>query len=165
MKLLIKVLMIVLILFMSNLFLFKTMDGDASLEVSNPIPSFISDLFDFKKWGKDITKASGKAMGDEHAGQTKIFRWTSADGTKQFSNVPPTGVEFETVWVDPDANIIEALKPPPRKKAASSSNSTTSQASIPSLLTVSPDKVKKLVEDARKVQEMSDERAKTLEKL
>lgn len=165
MKLLIKVLMIVLILFMSNLFLFKTMQGDTSLEVRNPIPDFISDLFDFKKWGRDITKASGKAIGDEHAGQTKIYRWKSAEGTIQFSNVPPAGVEFETVWVDPDANVIEALKPPPPEQAAATADSKAPQVKMPSLLTVSPDKVKQLVKDAKNVQKLSDERTKALEKL
>lgn len=166
MKWLIKILMIVLILFMSNLFLFKTMDGDPSLEARNPIPDFITKMLDFKKWGRDISKASGKAMGSERAGQTKIYRWKAADGTQQFSNFPPTGVTYETVWVDPDANIIESTKPSaPASVSASTTEATTSQVNMPSLLTVSPDKVKKLVQDAKNVQQLADDRTKTLEQL
>ena len=44
------------------------------------------------------------------AGTSTVYRWTDAQGTVQFStSQPPDGTRFQTVHLDPDANVIPAI--------------------------------------------------------
>jgi hypothetical protein len=91
----------------------------------------------------------------------RVYRWQGEDGGIQFSNEPPpAGVAYTVVEVNPDANLIQAptaaaantTRTPEAPKAAPPSSP------IPSPLTVSPGQALQLIEDARNVQKLSDER-------
>lgn len=95
-----------------------------------------------------------------------LYRWLGADGSTQFSSEPPAeGISYEVVEVNPDANLIQALPPgeaPVEAKEKAGGNRTTS---LPSPLTVSPGEAIQLMEDARKIREMSEERLRQHEAL
>jgi hypothetical protein len=96
-----------------------------------------------------------------------IYRWQGADGSAQFSNEPPApGVAYEVVEVNPDANLIQAPVQPPAKESSGTETKGTESApamALPSPLTVSPTEAMQLLQDARKVQELSVERLRQQE--
>lgn len=98
----------------------------------------------------------------------KLYRWQGPDGSMQFSNqLPPEGVSYEVVEVNPDANMIQ-----PMEESGGETNvrpETTDQPatslSIPSPLTISPGETLQLIEDARNVRQLSEERLQQQEAL
>lgn len=86
----------------------------------------------------------------------KVYRWQGEDGGIQFSNEPPTPeVAFTVVEVNPDANLIQA---PSADNNTRGAKTETPSSPFPSPLTVSPGQALQLIEDARNVQKLSDER-------
>jgi hypothetical protein len=79
----------------------------------------------------------------------------------QFSNQPPVGVaDYEVVEVNPDANLIQSI---PVEETGTAEKSGAIKAekpstSLPSPLTVSPGQARQLIEDARTMQKLSEER-------
>lgn len=50
--------------------------------------------------------------GETASAPVTVYKWRGADGEWQFGNAPPAqGTRFEVVTVDPEANLIQALKP------------------------------------------------------
>jgi hypothetical protein len=90
----------------------------------------------------------------------KLYRWQAADGSMQFSNEPPRGVAYEIVEVHPDANIIQPqpLNAPDSEGDADSGSVEEKSLSIPSPLTVTPGEAMQLLEETRRLKEMSQER-------
>ena len=94
-----------------------------------------------------------------------LYRWQGPDGSTQFGSEPPAeGINYEVVAVNPDANLIQALPPseaPVEAEEKEGGNST----SLPSPLTVSPGEAMQLMEDAKNIREMSEERLRQHEAL
>ncbi|MCW8918509.1 MAG: DUF4124 domain-containing protein [Gammaproteobacteria bacterium] len=94
-----------------------------------------------------------------------IYRWQDEEGTVQFSNeTPAKGVAYEVVEVNPDANLIQAPVAVTSNTAPPDSSEATTPT-LPSPLTASPGEALQLLEDARKVQGLSDERLRRHEAL
>jgi hypothetical protein len=97
----------------------------------------------------------------------KLYRWQTPDGSMQFSNEPPpSGVRYEVVEVNPDANLIQGQPlAAAEEESVTPEEGTAPAASLPSPLTVSPDEAMQLFEDAREIREMSEERLRQHEAL
>ena len=105
----------------------------------------------------DLTKSDNKEEIRAPHQPVTLYRWQSDDGGIQFSNeLPPQGVSYEVVEVNPDANIVQAITPETGQKPATEEEA--SGISLPSPLTVSPQEATQLLEDARKIRDMSEER-------
>ncbi len=98
----------------------------------------------------------------------KLYRWQDAEGGIQFSNeLPPVGVTFEIVEVNPEANLIQA-QPVNREDGSESAtliDDSASQTRLPSPLTVSPGEAVQLYEDAHEIREISEQRLRQQEEL
>ncbi|MEN8171045.1 MAG: DUF4124 domain-containing protein [Pseudomonadota bacterium] len=96
----------------------------------------------------------------------KLYRWQGADGSTQFSNeLPAQGIAYEVVEVNPDTNLIRAVPTTGTSEEVKPETTGTGPASLPSPLTVSPGEALQLIEDARKLQQLSDERLRQQEAL
>ena len=98
----------------------------------------------------------------------KLYRWQGEDGSTQFSNEPPAGaVAYEIVEVNPDANLIQSVPTDDASVAAKTetAESADTTSSLPSPLTVSPGEALQLIEDARNLRELSEERLRQHEAL
>ncbi len=98
----------------------------------------------------------------------KLYRWQDATGNIQFSNTPPAeGVTYEQVEVNPDANLIQALPAGNTSEEETTAKQEVSEAgsTLPSPLTVSPGEALQLMEDARHIREMSEQRLRQHEAL
>lgn len=95
-----------------------------------------------------------------------LYRWEDADGTPQYSNEPPVGVSYERVKVQPDANLIQAIKTESahaRKEAETGVSEAPKNGLSP--LTVSPEETMQLLEDTQRLREVSEERLRQHEAL
>ena len=87
-----------------------------------------------------------------------LYRWKDSDGVIQFGNEPPGGgIAFETVEVNPDANLLQAPTAAPQGQE-SGAEAPSASPSLPSPLTVSPEEALQIFEDAKEIREMSEER-------
>lgn len=106
-----------------------------------------------------------ESRGEAHP-PVKVYRWQGEDGSIQFSSEPPAKwVAFEVVEVYPDANLIQAPSPALPPASTEEMKATEASSKLPTPLTVSPGQALQLIEDARKVQQLSDERLRRQETL
>lgn len=94
-------------------------------------------------------------------GKTTAYKWTDANGVVHYSSEPPPNPADAAVKmeVDPNVNLIQGIKEEP---------TIAGETDIPqgpdfSGNIYSPEKVKKLVDDAKAVQQQMNERTKSLE--
>ena len=96
------------------------------------------------------------------SGNNTIYQWFDSEGNIQFTtDPPPQGIDYQVRQFDPDANVIQSISPPSGETPAASGESGTENSSTPVDLEISPfspDSVKKLIEDARNVEKLLDER-------
>ncbi len=96
-----------------------------------------------------------------------IYKWTDADGNLQFSNdPPPQGVEYTVKGYNPNTNIIQAVEIPSEDLAIQKpepENHVESEDEIGNIY--SPEKIKKLFEDAENIEKLLNDRVKKQEAL
>jgi len=94
-----------------------------------------------------------------------LYRWLDNSGGVQFGTTPPTdGIPYETLEVHPDANLIQppvATSLPQQSQRRESSPSP----SLTSPLSTSPQEAMQIMQDAREIREMSQERLRQHEAL
>ena len=112
---------------------------------------------------KDPITAADNAI-DKNA--TQVYKWQDDDGAWHFSSEPPPkGIKGSVETYRNDVNITQAAAlpvepaPEPEEKAASDIPTTAS----PLLPITDPDRVKKLINDAKNVQNLVNDRQQTID--
>ncbi len=108
-----------------------------------------------KSLNKKLPDKLSTAVGGEIVGGEKVqvYKWRDANGVMQFSSTPPTGRQAEHVTLDTNTNLMQAVKvkektePKPEQQA---------QAAMPKPYSVKG--MKKVMDDARGVEEMLQKR-------
>lgn len=94
------------------------------------------------------------------AGKEKVYKWEK-DGVIVYSSEPPPESQAsEMIEVDPNVNIVQATKIEEPKAEQPDNTVGMPQGPI-----YSPDQVKKIIDDAREVKDMMDERAAEQDKI
>jgi len=93
-------------------------------------------------------------------GKETAYKWTDAQGVVHYSSEPPPEqmADLKKMIVDPNVNLVQGAKPTP--KPTPEQNDPQAE-SAPSLY--NPQSVQKLVEDARNVEKLLNDRAKAQE--
>ncbi len=95
-------------------------------------------------------------------GNSIIYQWSDNDGNIQFStSPPPAGVEFTAKGYDPDTNVIQSVKLPevePEPREVEKKDDIAAPDSITSVY--SPEKINKLFDDAKNVENLLNNRLK-----
>jgi hypothetical protein len=110
-------------------------------------------------------------LGSDDGNKDLIYRWTDREGVIHFTNTPPPrGVEYTVKGYDPNTNLIQSVKlpqaeePPERKPVqAATKQPPGSLREIGNPYSV--EKVEKLMEDARNVQKLLEDRLERQEEL
>ena len=169
MSLSLKFFCLLMVLGFAGLFVVKKPDGRPWSSPADFIPDsgtiaeLIPDL-DFK----------GVAV-NSSADSVAVYRWQDSEGNWQYADSPPADTEAEQVWVNTHLNrdlAPEKVKVPTAQSSAQSkvhmikdSNKTPSLLpSTPSPTTLSPDNIAKLVEDAKDIQNLVDQRKRLQDK-
>ena len=96
-----------------------------------------------------------------------IYEWKDGKGNIQFTNSPPPqGVEFTAKGYDPDTNVIQSVGLSEDKTEAGEENKAgNSQTAEPNGLAsvYSPEKINKLIDDAKNVEKLLNDRLKQQE--
>lgn len=116
-------------------------------------------------------------VGAVSSGQTLVYRWTDAEGGLQFStSPPPAGVNFSTVNLDPNANVVQATRiPEPKVKKKKSGkggddDGTTAEngegeSEAEEEESISPTQVGKIREQLDNIKALNDNRIDNLNSL
>ncbi len=90
-----------------------------------------------------------------------FYRWYDAAGNVQFTTEPPPeGVEYTVKGYDPDTNLIQAVTAPVEESQDETAANKARPTLDPDALDnpYSPENVKKLIEDAKNVQKVLNQR-------
>jgi len=104
---------------------------------------------DFRKLQAKAPKNLSNAVTDK---KVEVYKWRDENGVMQFSNTPPpTGGDAEQVVLDPNSNLIQAVKVPEEE-------ALKQEAEMEAPNPYSVKGMKKVMEDARGVEEMLQKR-------
>ena len=152
MKLFAKLMIAALVIAMALPFtILKDENGNTLMSFKNlGLPDFsMPDMPDAKK----LTSGSGQ--------KDYFYKWYDAEGNVQFTTEPPPeGVEYTVKGYDPDTNLIQAVQAPSEKTAQQNQEKPAAPGLDSGALDnpYSPDNVKKLIEDAKNVQKILNQR-------
>ena len=104
---------------------------------------------EFNKLKASAPKNLTSVVSDE---KVQVFKWRDENGVMQFSNTPPPTVSnAERIELDPNNNVVEAVKVPEEEEAVE-----TAQVEKPSPYSVKG--MKKVMDDAKGVEELLQKR-------
>jgi len=111
---------------------------------------------DFEKLKARTPKNLSNAVTDE---TVQVYKWRDKNGVMQFSNIPPAdGSSAEQVVLQPNHNVVPAVKIPERETvAAEVSSETPNPYSIKGM--------KKVMEDAKGVEQLLQDRHEQQQKM
>ncbi len=113
--------------------------------------------------GPDLSIGLPSASSVLPAGKEQAYKWRDKDGVVHYSSEPPPDSESaELLQVDPNTNLVQGLRPSESQEAETAE--TTPQAALPQGTVYNPENIRKLIDDAKKVQETLNERNAELEK-
>lgn len=163
MKLFIKLIIFILVLGLTAPFILKRPDGSPWMSLESVLPDFYA-LFRQGKGTLDkaIDKTKSKAPTST---KTKVHKWRDKNGVWQYSDTPNPNGNSEEMWVDPNTNLVKGTPISASEPAPKSQQTKNNSPNIPVPITVSPDKVSKLMDDAKKIQDLMDQRTQDLEGL
>lgn len=95
----------------------------------------------------------------------QYMKWQDENGLWHFGDEVPEGVVAQVVSVDTAANVIRSVKLPekePEEKAKADKESTTG---IPLPMTVQPEQLSQMMDDAANVQQLMNDRTKQLDSI
>jgi len=157
-----------LILALAGLFVLKQPNGQPWLSVAD-FASNTQPIYDKLKsmWREVLTHVDdivdeGDSLLNEQE-KTKVYRWKDSQGNWSYSDEPISSDSLEEVSLNPDdITVMPAFVSPKTESKALTTGKN--QAPAASLLPVSPQNALDLYEDANNVQQLMDNRAKTLQK-
>lgn len=176
MSLRIKTMCVLLILGCAGLFILKKTDGRPILSIDEFLPDTseintlvqtLLDEFDSLRHSASTTLgAQGSTDIQDTAvpvNEPKIYRWKDNNGNWQFSDTPPPNQVAEAIKVSGDLNkdLSVTYSAPEEKEIINDDIPANTQPSSILPMTVSPDEVSKLIDDANNIQKLMDERADT----
>ncbi len=95
-------------------------------------------------------------------GKDIIYQWKDAMGELHFSSTaPPADVKYTTKGYDPNTNLIQSVKIKAKKTGTVVAPSVKKPSDLPGVY--SPGNIKKLKQDALRVQKLLNDRNKKLE--
>ena len=164
-RLIIRILIVILIVLV----------GAAALSHLNPSADkskslLMEGLANIRSWFQSDTSQPSTTADENNAEKTdpnsiRVYKWQDASGTWQFSNEPPPeGVARSVKIYRTDANITQSTKPepPPAEETADTADIPTTAA--PLMPITDPERVKKLMEDAKNVQNLLDQHQQSIDK-
>ncbi|MFT5506293.1 MAG: hypothetical protein ACI845_001574 [Gammaproteobacteria bacterium] len=168
MKLLAKLLVFGLVIAFALPFtVLKGRDGKPLMSLSNiELPGFSMPDFSDKDLPKgNSNQNSAVQLGLE--GKDIFYKWFDSEGNLQFTtSPPPEGVEFTVKGIDPNTNLIQAVKPVV-KEVESALGQQGQKGQSKSAKDIgnpySPEKVEKLFDDAQNIEKLLNDRLKNQE--
>jgi len=175
MKIFIKLLCFVVILGLVGPFIMRAPNGQPYMDYRKLIPSLSGAQNSMKRWWNnddaEHQSAEEKIQSNETStnswGKTRIYRWQDENGVWQYTDKPPTNVNVETLWLNPNENIVASQPVSTVSEIAETEANAAKQPGfeLPLPLTVAPSEVPQLFEDAQQLRELMQQRNEKLESI
>lgn len=127
------------------------------------IPFFLKGP-DGKSLLRSADEASQDILSTEQTRQTYV-KWQDKNGVWHFGDEMPEGIQGEEVKVDTAANVIRSVKPAGQPQEKDNPKTKEQTPSLPVPLTVSPEKVSEMMDDARNVEKLMEQHTQQLEQV
>lgn len=89
-------------------------------------------------------------------GKQTVYKWIDENGLTQYSaEPPPDQLQSKTLTLDPNTNIVQAIKMPNEEKEE---ESKPAQVALPQGPIYSPESIKKLIDDAQGIETLLQDR-------
>lgn len=96
-------------------------------------------------------------------GKQTVYKWVDENGVTQYSaEAPSADQQVKTLELDPNTNIVQGVQMPEDEKEESSSKPAMSMPTGP---VYSPESIKKLVDDAKNIENLLQERMDKQDKI
>jgi hypothetical protein len=96
---------------------------------------------------------------------TKVYKWRDEQGEWHFSSEPPSEDTATHITVyRSDTNVTPAPQLPPAIHNETPAKKTTSPMTNPMLPITNPERVKTLIDDAKNIQQLGEDRARTIDR-
>ncbi|WP_249348306.1 DUF4124 domain-containing protein [Pseudoalteromonas aurantia] len=158
----------IMLIGVGSLFVLKRPDGKTWLSVDNVINKIeagTGDVLSQSKRTIEKSVAEARALVDEQGSvkaQPVIYKWRDAQGNWIYSDKPNANGDSQQHTLDPSkVTMMAAEDTAILQTLATNKGVGESGQGIPSAL--NPSAVKKLMEDAKNVQKLMDDRAKTID--
>ena len=168
MKIFVKLLVLLLVLGLAAPFIMKRPDGRPWMALPDVLPDTgAASAIVSRYWSglRDRFNTPEFSVGTD-TGPTQVYKWRDSAGNWQYSDKPNPAGASETLWVDPNSNLVQATvvpEPPKKPKIADEVTAQDGKIGVPLPLTVQPGQVSTLIQDARQVQELMNGRQQTLD--
>lgn len=117
------------------------------------------DNFNIPNFSLDKASISNFASG----GKQTVYKWVDEDGVTQYSaEAPSADQQVKTLELDPNTNIVQGVQMPEDEKEEKTSKP---EISMPTGAIYSPESIKKLVDDAKNIEKLLQDRVDTQEKI
>ncbi|MEO0996749.1 MAG: hypothetical protein AAFX58_04450 [Pseudomonadota bacterium] len=164
MKLFVKLLILVLLLASVGPFFLKGPDGEPLWSYREVLHAAKAKLGRITSTPVSLPSPAALQPGDD----VTVYRWQDASGEWHFAGEPPVGVSFDELKIDPDTNAIQMERAePPVAAAPAESTAEPAAGDAPANDPYrgplpDPEATRQLIEDARALQDLADERARRL---
>lgn len=160
MRLFWKFLLLVLAAALAGPFFIKGPDGDPLLTGSDIKQSFQKAASSAKRKFRSVSTDTQRALGNDDAGKTTVHKWQDANGQWHYSDEAPEGAESETLVVDPDVNVMDAV---PVNKTGQTIDNTpaetdSTEISQPLIPLPTPGRVKESLQKTRDAKQQVEDR-------
>ncbi|MEO0366627.1 MAG: DUF4124 domain-containing protein [Pseudomonadota bacterium] len=158
MKLFVKLMVFIVVLALMGPFFLKGPDGRPLWELPTRLPS--------------LNEVSNAVVPDAlEDPNVEVYRWQDENGQWHFGSTPPASSRYETLQIDTRTNAV-AVEPPPTLESRDSdegavASSAADQPDSPYVSDVlpipDPEVAKQLIEDARALQELTQQRTEEID--
>ena len=181
-----KLLILCMIAATSGLFVLKGPNGKPFLSYKDFIPDISKQVAQAKEIAAKTPMGQAQAMESSEQATTAVlkknnfYKWKDAYGTWQFSEEAPKGSQFSIVTVDPKANIIKSMSKKEINKTLRGDDGEQTDglsakkpsllgdeelSAVPGLTTVPVTKIPQIVDAAKQVQTLSNQRTQAIDAL
>ena len=133
-------------------------DGDTLMSFSKfELPDFsLPGMPD----GGEITNPLGSSDGKDI-----VYKWHDTEGNLHFTTEPPSGgIEYSVMGFDPNTNVIQAVKLPEEVEQEVEEEQESESKKVGEIGNpYSPEKIEKLIDDAKNVENLLKQRIKDQE--
>lgn len=144
--------------------------GAAALSELNPKAEqstnpLLKGLAHVRSWFIDVSISKNIPLVTPDENETTVYKWQDDTGEWHFSGQPPpAGISSSVETYRSDVNLTQAPPPPVEAKPDPVENTADIPSGSAALLPITdPERVKQLIEDAKNVQNLVNERQQNIE--
>ncbi len=160
MRLFWKFLLLILVLALAGPFFIKGPDGDPLLTGSDVKHSFQKTVASARQKWRSVSTDTQRALGNDNAGKTTVHKWQDANGQWHYSDEAPEGEISETLVVDPDLNVMDAIPiiKPEQTSVNTPAATDSTEISQPLIPIPTPGRVKDALQKTRDAKQQVEDR-------